>query len=191
MPRPATDKRERLVAAAAQLVATRGLDGATIAAIADHAAVPHGSVYYYLRSKADIAAAAVEPFAALRAARLAQWSALSDPQSRLTAYLEACTADATRVLATGTAGTLAAQLRAQAPEAASAAARIVTDTVDWVAEQYRELGYAPDAASARALHLVTGIEGAAQLSHAIGDATPLEREGAHLARWVASSRSSA
>ena len=191
MPRPASDKRDRLATAASELVATRGLDGATIAAIATRAGVPLGSVYYYLPTKADIATASVEPLAAQRRLEILEWTTRASPQARLTAYLDASVEAVDATLARGTLGTLAAQLRNQAPEAASAAADVIAETVAWAAEQYHELGFTPEAAAARALHLVTGIEGAAQLSHAIADATPLQREGAHLARWVASSRSNA
>ena len=191
MPRPASDKRERLSAAAAELVASHGLDGATIAAIANRAKVPPGSVYYYLPTKTDIADAAVTSWATSRNAALAAWEAAPDPRARLTAYLDAAVDEAPRTVKLGTIGTLAAQLRATAPLAADAAAQTIRDTVAWASAQFEELGFGSDAASARALHLVTGIEGAGQLAHALGDSTPIEREGAHLSRWVASSRSSA
>jgi AcrR family transcriptional regulator len=191
MPRPASDKRERLSAAAAQLVATRGLEGATIAAIAERAQVPAGSVFYYLPSKDAIAQAAVDSFAAARAAAIADWETAGDAQSRLIAYLDASSASAAAVIANGNAASLASLLRSSSPAAADAAAQVVRDTIDWVASQFAELGHAPQAAQARALHLVTGIEGAGQLAHALSDPTPLEREAAHLSWWVANSRSSA
>ena len=191
MPRSATGRRERLTAAAAELVAARGLDGATIAAIADRAGVPHGSVYYHLRSKEQIAQAAVESVASLRERELEQWSAAPEAEARLTAYLDSAAERSATTAAVGNAATLAAQLRVTAPEAADAAAEVVRSTVTWAAEQFVELGYAPQAAQARALHLVTGVEGAGQLAHALGDPTPIEREAAHLSRWVANSRSSA
>lgn len=190
MARPASGKRERLAAAAAELVATRGLDGATIAAIAERAAVPPGSVFYYLPSKEAIAMAAVDAFATARAAAVASWDSAADPQARLTAYLEAAATDADSVIAAGNAASLASLLRASSPAAAEAAAQVVRDTIAWVATQFEHLGHSPQAAQARALHLVTGIEGAGQLAHALADATPLEREAAHLSRWVANSRSS-
>ena len=191
MARPPSDKRERLSAAAAELVATHGLDGATIAAIAHLAKVPPGSVYYYLATKTDVADAAVAAWTSTRAAALAEWETAADPRARLTAYLDSAVADAPRTVKVGTIGTLAAQLRATAPAAADAAAQTIRTTVAWAAAQFEELGFSPEPASARALHLVTGIEGAGQLAHALGDSTPIEREGAHLSRWVASSRSSA
>lgn len=191
MPRPASDKRERLAAAAAELVATRGLEGATIAAIAQRANVPPGSVFYYLPSKEAIAQAAADSFASARAAEIADWALAGDPQSRLIAYLDTSAANAPAVIANGNAASLAAHLRATSPPAAESAARVVLDTIAWVAEQFEELGHSPQAAHARALHLVTGIEGAGQLAHALADPTPLEREAAHLSRWVANSRSNA
>jgi AcrR family transcriptional regulator len=45
MPRPATDKRERLAAAALDLAYRRGFERASIADIAVHAGVAPGSVY--------------------------------------------------------------------------------------------------------------------------------------------------
>ncbi len=191
MARPASDKRERLSAAAAELVASLGLDGATIAAIAKRASVPPGSVYYYLPTKSAIADAAVAYWAERRTAALAQWSEAGDPRASLTAYLDAAVAEAPQSADRGTIGTLAAQLRTTAPTAAEAAASVIRDTVSWAAANFELLGFAPEPAAARALHLVTGIEGAGQLAHALGDTTPIERESAHLSRWVASSRASA
>lgn len=191
MPRPASDKRERLATAAAELVAARGLEGATIAAIAERAGIAQGSVFYYLRSKDEVAAAAVAAVASVRADALAEWSSGPDAQSRLTAYLTAASGGARATASTGNAATLAAQLRASAPDAAEAAAGIVRDTIAWAAAQFEELGFSSQASQARALHLVTGIEGAGQLAHALNDPTPIEREAAHLSRWVANSRASA
>ena len=122
MPRPASDKRERLAAAAAELVASLGLDGATIVAIAKRASVPPGSVYYYLPTKSAIADAAVAYWADRRTAALATWTAPEDPRASLTAYLDAAVGEATQSATRGTIGTLAAQLRTTAPEAAEAAA---------------------------------------------------------------------
>ena len=191
MPRPRSDKRERLATAAAELVAARGLDGATIAAIAERAGVPAGSVYYYLRSKEEIANAAVDAAAAQRSALIAEWDSQSGATTRLTAYLDWAASESAQTATVGNVATLAAHLRTAAPEAAARAAEIVNETMAWAARQFEELGFAPAAASARAMHLVTGIEGAGQLAHALADPTPVEREAAHLSRWVANSRSNA
>jgi TetR/AcrR family transcriptional repressor of nem operon len=191
VPRPPSDKRKRLEQAAAELVAARGLDGATIAAIAERAGVAPGSVFYYLPSKDEVAIAAGEAVRAARGEEIAVWSSAADPQARLAAYLDGAAASAAAIASKGNAATLAAQLRASAPHAAEVAAGAVRDTIAWAASQFEELGHSAQAASARALHLVTGIEGAGQLAFALGDPTPIEREAAHLSRWIANSRSSA
>src|SRR5680860_853052 len=55
MPRPATDKRKRLADAALDLAYLRGFERASISDIAEHAGVASGSVYYYFKSKDDVA----------------------------------------------------------------------------------------------------------------------------------------
>src|SRR6266571_3883132 len=53
----AADTRERIVTAARALFASRGLEGATIAAIAEHAGVAVPTVYATFGSKREIMAA--------------------------------------------------------------------------------------------------------------------------------------
>jgi len=183
-------KRERLAAAAAQLVLERGLDGATIAAIADLAGVPQGSVYYALRTKAEIAQAAAAHVAAQRRDSIETWDAAESAVERLVAYLEAASDTARETARTGSLPTLAGRLRGVASEAAETAATAVRETIAWAARQFEEMGFSADAAQARALHLVSGIEGAGELAHALGDPLPITREAAHLSRWVANARSS-
>lgn len=184
MPRPATDKRQRLTAAAATLVREHGMDGATIAAIADAAGVAPGSVYYYFKSKDEVAQAVADAALSRRRAELAEWSESATPADRLRAYVAAMADRKSHALAGDTSVGLALLLRTSTPNAAQTAADVVRETTEWAATQYTELGFAGDAAAARALHLVTGIEGAAALAHATGDPTTLDREAAHLSRWI-------
>ena len=55
-----SDKRERLVAAAAELVDRHGVETPTLAQIAQAANVPPGNVYYYFKTREDLLAALVE-----------------------------------------------------------------------------------------------------------------------------------
>ena len=190
MARPASDKRERLSAAAAEFVASLG---------SMVRRSPRSPTARASRQAASTTTCPRSPLSRMPpsriglivAPRLSEWGASGDPRPSLTAYLDAAVEEASQSADRGTIGTLAAQLRTTAPEAAEAAARVIRDTVSWAAANFEQLGFAPDAAAARALHLVTGIEGAGQLAHALGDTTPIERESAHLSRWVASSRASA
>ena len=53
-------KRERLIAAAAELLHQQGVERTTLADIAKAADVPVGNVYYYFKTKDDVIAAVIE-----------------------------------------------------------------------------------------------------------------------------------
>lgn len=57
-----SDKRERLVNAAASLFWTRGYSATSLAVIAKESGVPLGNIYYYFRTKADFALAVAALF---------------------------------------------------------------------------------------------------------------------------------
>jgi len=56
-------KRERLVAAAVELLHQQGIERTTLADIAAAADVPVGNVYYYFKTKDDVIAAVIEAHA--------------------------------------------------------------------------------------------------------------------------------
>lgn len=185
MPRPASDKRQRLTEAAVRLVHTQGLERSTIAAIAAEAGVAAGSVYYYFKTKDDVARAVVDAQQEQWDHQATEWEELPSARERLVAYIEATVARTAQATAHGSAiAGLAADLRRSAPELADLAGQVLTAIVDWAATQFGELGYGAGAARARALHLVTCMEGAEVMAHALGDPDALEREAAHLRRWV-------
>src|SRR6185437_2284180 len=61
--RPRPRKRERLVAAASQLVHEQGIERTTLAEIAKAADVPAGNVYYYFKTKDEVVTAVIEAHA--------------------------------------------------------------------------------------------------------------------------------
>ncbi|MFW2512809.1 TetR/AcrR family transcriptional regulator [Demequina sp. SO4-13] len=179
MPRPASDKRERLTDAAIDLARTTGLAEATLAAIASRAGVAQGSVYYYFKTKIDVAQAVADGIADRLAAARSDLGA--DPADALVAFLSAYVADADAIRAHGTLLATAA--------AGTGSDRAHRETLDWLTARFEELGFTGDAAHARAMHLLATVEGGAALAHALGDTSPLEREAAHLERWVESASS--
>jgi AcrR family transcriptional regulator len=62
-------KRERLVAAAAQMLHQQGVEATTLADIAKAAGIPLGNVYYYFKAKSDIITAVIEAHAGSRRGR--------------------------------------------------------------------------------------------------------------------------
>lgn len=175
MPRPPSDKRERLTDAAVDLARTTGLEATTLAAIAGRAGVPQGSVYYYFKTKADVAVAVADGIADLLASRRAGYS--DDARSALGELLASYVDDAAAIRRHGS-------LLATA-SAVGAGDRAHREAIAWATDRFELLGFAASAARARAIHLLAAVEGGAALAHALDDEVPLEQEAAHLERWVA------
>jgi AcrR family transcriptional regulator len=185
MPRPATDKRERLAAAALDLAYRRGFERTSIADIAEHAGVAPGSVYYYFKTKDDVGRAIVDALAARYLAVTDGWRDLPTPEERLVSFLAMYVDDVDNVRAFGCPlGAVSAELGKHSPELGAAAGQVFSALIDWAAGEFAEIGFAEAAARARATHVIAVMEGAAALSNALDDLAPLEREAAHLERWI-------
>src|SRR6266849_11109682 len=82
------DKRTRLIETATKLAYGRGFRETSLADIAEAARVPVGNVYYYFKTKDELAEAVVErrlvEFRALRD----EMDRLSSPKERLFAFVE-------------------------------------------------------------------------------------------------------
>lgn len=191
MPRPATDKRDRLTDAALDLAYRQGFERASIAEIATHAGVASGSVYYYFKTKDDVAAAVGGRLAAMYSGRMEQWAALESPVERLLAYATSYVDDADQVQEFGCPlGSVAAELGKVSPAAGESAGEVFRLLLEWAAGQFREMGFGARAAEARATHLISIMQGAAALSAALGSPEPIEREAAHVETWLRSSAES-
>src|SRR5258706_13463317 len=82
------DKRTRLIETATKLAYARGFRETSLADIAEAARVPVGNVYYYFKTKEELAEAVVERrLGEFRAAR-AEWDRLSSPKERLLAFVD-------------------------------------------------------------------------------------------------------
>lgn len=185
MPRPATDKRERLADAALHLAYRHGFESTSIADIAEHAGVASGSVYYYFKTKDDVGLAVVDRLSERYLAVTETWRDLPTPEDRLVAFLGLYLDDVNNVRAFGCPlGSVTAELGKHSPILGAAAGQVISALIDWAAGEFGELGFADAAARARAMHLITVMQGAAAVSHALDSAEPLEREAAHLERWI-------
>src|SRR5947207_11682141 len=81
-------KRQRLIAAASQLLHQQGVEKTTLADIAQAADVPAGNVYYYYKTKDDIIAAVIEAHVQRSKTALASIdSSHRSPKSRLKALV--------------------------------------------------------------------------------------------------------
>jgi AcrR family transcriptional regulator len=176
-------KRERLVAAAAELVDRHGVESPTLAQIAQAANVSPGNVYYYFKTREELLAALVEYRRGEVRALLSGLDRRRDPRARLKALAETWAASADEVVEHGcTIGCLASQLTKTHASLAPGAAGLIEELLDWSETQFRQLGH-PDA-RALATTLLGGIQGAAILASVLQDPDLMRREVRRLDRWI-------
>lgn len=177
-------KRERLVAAASELVYRQGIARTTLADIARAADVPLGNVYYYFKTKDDIIAAVVRAHAGqLTSAVAALERQHRGPKTRLRALVRALAGQRDLIAWHGCPyGTLCSEL-AKRPEGPDpVAAPLMRITLDWAERQFRALGRRD--AHDLAVDLVTSYQGAAVLANALGQPELMADRARRLERWI-------
>ncbi|MEV7403202.1 TetR/AcrR family transcriptional regulator [Streptomyces sp. NPDC091267] len=178
----AAGKRQRLTAATARVLHEQGVERTTIADIARAADVPAGNVYYYFKTKDELVQAAL----AEHAGHLGELTALLDrlpaPRERLKGLIGAWVGRRETAARYGCPmGTLAVELDKRAEGGLDLeAGRVIRLLLDWVQQQYRELGAADP--EGLALALVGAYQGMSLLSSALRDPEIMTREGARLVR---------
>lgn len=185
MGRPATDKRSRLIQAAATQFHRNGLHRTSLAEVARTAGIPPGNTYYYFRSKDELTRAVVDEWAARLVDHFSSFDE-TDPWESLRAYLAAARERQVGYTAHGCplAG-LSNDLRRQGRHAHVDASRLHSMELEWLAEQFR-LGGLPIAdAESHARFLLAGIQGAFQLAHATGNQEFIASATAYLNAWLA------
>jgi TetR/AcrR family transcriptional regulator, transcriptional repressor for nem operon len=182
--RRGTDKRRRLTAAAARVVHEQGVERTTIADIAVAAGVPVGNVYYYFKTKDELVQAALTEQTSHLAELTARLDELPDPLHRLKGLITTWVDQREVAARFGCpTGTLAVELDKRADGTLDAeAAAVIRQLLDWVEEQFRQLGQ-PDPAGL-AITLLAGYQGMSLLANALRDPGIMTREGDRLTRWL-------
>jgi AcrR family transcriptional regulator len=184
VPRP-SDKRERLLAAARDLIHRQGYARTTLAQIAEVSDVPLGNVYYYFKTKEDIVGAIIDEYQE-RARQMAQgWEVELSPRQRLEAYLDVPVKNCDQVKAHGCPiGSLAQELSKDAPALKARADRLLMLHVQWLARQFEALGQADGPALAR--YVLATLQGASLLANSLGDDGVIKEQVARLKAWLSS-----
>ena len=179
-----SDKRIRLVEAAAALAHERGFRETSLAEIAEAAGVPLGNVYYYFKTKDALAEALIARWLEeMRAARAA-WDAAGGPIERLEACIDVAAQGRDAVARSGSPiGGLCTELGKTSGPLAVKARALFREQLDWIETQLHALG-AGAGAPALAVHLLSGLQGASVLAHAQGDPAPMIFEAELLKAWV-------
>lgn len=178
------DPRERLTLAAARLIHTQGFARTTLADIAKSAKVALGSVYYYFRSKDEIAAAIVASRVADIDRLLSKKSALPDPRARLEALVQVWVDDRDIDARYGCPlGSLCYELAKGRGALSTHAAAPIRALLDWCEVQFRALGHRK-AAPVLALHLVAALQGISLVANSLGEPAAIMREATYLKDWI-------
>lgn len=180
------NKRDRLIDSAAVLFHRQGMSCTSLADIAKHAEIPIGNVYYYFKTKDELALAALEK----RRRALAEIcshldDAIEDPRDRLIAVIHffdkvkeeytrhGCPIN--RMIVDG------GEVDREA--VARAASMIYDDFIVWSEKQFRQLGY-NGSARALAITMLAGIQGGAVMAKAFSSSGIMAEELERLTNWI-------
>lgn len=185
-PRRPSDKRARVVDAAAALLYEQGFHRTTLADISEASGVPLGNLSYYFRTKEAIAAAVIERLACAFDSRQAAWEADTDPRVRLQAFIQMTVDNRDALARSGCpVGSLCTELQKEGGSAmAERAAAVFATLLEWLEAQFRLLRKGEESRDLAA-HLLAALQGASLLAHAFHDSAWVEREAQRLERWVA------
>ena len=177
-------KRERLVAAATQLLHQQGIERTTLADIASAADVPVGNVYYYFKTKDDVIAAVIEAHAQQIKTTLAFIDTHHrSPKTRLKAFVREFTAQSEVVAQYGCPlGGLCSELGKRVKQSSFTEAELMRLPIAWAEQQFRSLGRHD--AHDLALDLLAAYEGSALLANTLRDPDVLSRAARRLDRWI-------
>jgi TetR/AcrR family transcriptional repressor of nem operon len=184
MRKTGSDKRERLIDAAADLSYRRGFGEMALADIARQAEVPLGGVYYYFKTKADIGEAIVARRVAKSRAMRETWDRLDSPKRRLQSLVELTLANREGLARSGCPiGSLCSELHKDGGALAKEATRPFADLLQWMETQFAALGRGRQR-KALALHLLAALQGVSLLAHSFADPELVVIEASHLKQWI-------
>jgi AcrR family transcriptional regulator len=176
--------REALVSAAARLFWQSGFHGASLAEIAKAADVPVGNLYYYFKTKADIALAVASGFAVDTQDMLDEVAAAStDPRKRLSLLAQRLAASQRARMIYGCPVAAAVrEFRPDAPDASAKAGEVFSLIAGFVSAESGRTGLRPALALAAGRSAVAEWQGGIVLGHALSDAAIIAESARRLSR---------
>ncbi len=185
MPRPATDKRERLIEAAIERFHADGFAKTSLADVAAAADIPKGNVYYYFKTKEELACAVVDEWCRLMDCYLGALSPLPTPRRRIEGFIDqASTMSETYTTIGCPLAGLSRDLKQEGSELSKEAGRVYAVQFDWLRKQFADAGFSSKRAEELSRFLFAGYHGAILLAHAHSDHSLISSEVTGLKRWL-------
>lgn len=175
MSKKGDQRRGAIVAAAARLFWMRGFSATSIADIAADAGVPPGNMFYYFRTKADLAMAVADVFVEETESLIAEAeSASPEPRGRVRFLLQRLAQSNRSRVENGCPISAAVRdFRRAAPEASARAGQSFELLVGFISRELQKTGPRPSIALARARAVVIEWQGGIAVAHAFNDMTVL------------------
>jgi len=176
-------KRERLVEGARLALHEQGVEGTTIADIAEAAAVPVGNVYYHFKTKDQLVQAAIDAHAREVREALASLEQSRTPKARLKAFVRMMASNGELTARYGCPqGTLCSELDKRADPLARDAAALIEIPIDWAERQFQQMGRRD--ARDLAVALIAAYQGISLLTNTLREPELMTREGRRLEHWI-------
>jgi len=168
MPRT-SNKREKLLEAATELIHQQGFKHTTLADIAEKSEVPLGNVYYYFKTKDDIASAVIDERNSELAKMAEKWEQLySDPRQRLIAFLDLLDSSCDEVAHKGCPiGSLCQELNKDAGSLSEFASSTLKFLINWTEKQFTQIGISDSHGAA--IEHISSLQGLALLANSLND----------------------
>lgn len=178
-----SDKRERLVEAAQSLFHKQGFGPTSLADISEESGVPLGNVYYYFKTKDDIAAAVIDELAG-DMKKIGDYAEQQrDPHDRLVAMLESMRSNCCVIAERGCPmGSLSIEFGKSPSPLTDRANNLLLGHIRWANKQLQAMGR-PDA-DELAIRMVSNLQGAGMIAHAMHDPAVLDKEIDRIIEWV-------
>lgn len=181
----AIDKYTRLVEAGAKVIHEQGFQNTLLADVAREAEIPQGSIYYYFKTKDDIAEAIISHRIKDLLDLTKKWDAYPNPKKRLNALIQVWVEDREVDSSYGCPiGSLCYELAKNRGQLCDKSAEQLQVLIKWSELQFKELTKSPRQASDLALHLMCALQGVSLIANAFGDAQMILRETKHLKSWL-------
>ena len=176
-------KRDRLIAAAREVIYINGVNGTSLADIAAEADVPLGNVYYYFRTKDDLVRAVIEDHLNMAQGLLSAIEAgAADPGERLKAFFGALAGDTDQIAAYGCPfGSLCMELD-KSTAGPGAAADLMRVPIAWLERQFTAMGRQD--AHDLAMEVMARYQGAALLTSTLRDPAVMATAKSRAAAWI-------
>jgi TetR/AcrR family transcriptional repressor of nem operon len=180
--------KERLVAAAQQMIWCQGVERTSIADVARAAGVPSGNVYYHFKTKDELVEATMSALVREQEEFLAHISRRRSPQAQLKAFARELMHDedgSLTALFGCPFGSLVSELgKRDDTLSRKAGDLLLAPFIDWAEERFAAMGQRDP--RDLAITLFATYQGAALLSNSFHDPSIMAKQSRRLERWITS-----